>query len=75
MDFRNLLSRLLRNRNKDDLHSAVCRFKSGRTAYICARYDKSFTVILRDEDLQVDCSDVSEVLRVFGEDELVDYEI
>ena len=68
------LKSLIRNRYKDDLHSAMCYFKSGRVAYIYANYDKSLTVILRDEDKTVDCRTVAEVLNLFGRDELVRYE-
>ena len=75
MELEALLKRLIRNRNKDDLHSAMCYFKSGRVACICARFDKSLSVILRDEDITVDCSTVAEALNVFGRDELVRYEI
>ena len=68
------LKSLIRNRYKDDLHSAMCYFKSGRVAYIYANYNKSLTVILRDEDKTVDCSSVSEVLEIFKDDELIRYE-
>lgn len=72
--FENLLKKLVKNRNKDDLHSAMCYFKSGRVAFIYANYNKSLTVILRDEDKTIDCSTVAEVLEIFEGDELVRYE-
>ena len=72
--FEDRLKGLVKNRNKDDLHSAMCYFKSGRVAYIYANYNKSLTVILRDEDKTVDCSNVAEVLEIFEGDELVRYE-
>ena len=72
--FEDRLKRLVKNRNKYDLHSAMCYFKSGRVAYIYANYNKSLTVILRDEDKTVDCSTVAEVLKIFEGDELVRYE-
>ena len=74
MTFEELLKRLVRNRNKDDLHSAMCYFKSGRVAYIEARYNKSLGVTIRDENISVDCSTVQEVLDMFSEDELTRFE-
>lgn len=77
----NLLKKLVKNRNKDDLHSAVCYFKTGvrripyiRIAHIYANYNKSLMVILIDEDKTVDCSTIAEVLEIFKDDELVRYE-
>lgn len=72
--FEDRLKKLVFNRNRDDLHSAMCYFKSGRVAYIYANYNKSLTVILRDEDKTVECSTVAEVLEIFKDDELVRYE-
>lgn len=72
--FEDRLKKLVKNRYKDDLHSAMCYFKSGRIAYIYTNYNKSLTVILRDEDKTVDCSTVAEVLEIFEGDELVRYE-
>lgn len=68
------LKSLVRNRNKVDLHSAMCYFKSGRVAYIDANYNKSLRVILLDEGKDVDCFTVSEVLEIFEGDVLVRFE-
>ena len=75
MNLKLLLERLVRNRYKDDLHSAMCKFKSGRTAYICSGYDKSIFIIIRDEDISIECSTIPKALEVFKNDELIDYEI
>ena len=72
--FEDRLKKLVFNRNRDDLHSAMCYFKSGMVAYISANYNKSLTVILRDEDKTVECSTVAEVLKIFEGDELIRYE-
>lgn len=72
--FESGLKSLVRNRNKDDLHSAMCYFKSGKVAYIYANYNKSLTVILRTEGVTIDCSTVAEVLKLFEGDELIRYE-
>lgn len=77
MNLEKLLKSLIRNRYKDDLHSAILYFKSGQTVFVSANYNKSLTVIFRDKDLSVDCKDVSEVMSLIeiAEDELIDYEI
>ena len=77
MNLEKLLKSLIRNRYKDDLHSAILYFKSGQTVFVYANYNKSLTVIFRDKDLSVDCKDVSEVMSLIeiAEDELIDYEI
>lgn len=75
MNFEALLKKLVRNRYKDDLHSGMFYFKSGRVAYIQAYFNKNIGVTLRDEDKQVDCTGVSEVLALFEGDELLNYEI
>lgn len=78
MDFKTLLKKLVRNRYKDDLHSAMCYFKSGRVAYIEARFNKSLGVIIRTEDTpQMDFSTVEEVVDLFEiqyGDELIKFE-
>ena len=77
MNLEKLLKSLIKNRYKDDLHSAILYFKSGQTVFVSANYNKSLTVIFRDKDLSVDCKDVSEVMSLteIAEDELIDYEI
>lgn len=72
--FEKLLKQLVRYRNKDDLHSAMCYFKSGRVAYIYANYNKSLTVIIRDEGVTVDFSTVAEVVKFFEEEEIIRFE-
>ena len=68
------LSFIKRNRHKDDLHSAMCYFKSSRVVYICCHFNGSFSVIYRDKDKQVDCSSIKEVLDLFEEEnEELDY--
>lgn len=72
--FKDRLKKLVFNRNRDDLHSAMCYFKSGRIAYIYANYNKSLTVILRDEGVTIDFKDVAEVLEYFKDEELTRFE-
>ena len=75
---RSLLVRLRRNRNRPDLHSAVCNFASGESAFIEANWDKSFTVfptvtttILRPS--RIECENIEAVLELYPE-MLLDYE-
>ena len=77
MNLEKLLKSLIRNRYKDDLHSAILYFKSGQTIFVSANYDKSLMVILRDKNLTVDCKDITEAMSLteIAEDELIDYEI
>lgn len=75
MSFEKLLKYLVRHRNNDDLHSAMCYFESGDIVFICSRYDGSLQVIYRTREYEVDCSTVKEVLDLFNEDKLINYEI
>ena len=77
VDFEVVLKSLMKNRYKEDLHSAVFRFDTGTVAFIEAHLVKYFTVIVHDESVQRDFNTVEEVLNFFeGRDEtLVQYEL
>ena len=75
MTFEERLKKLVHNRSKCDLHSAMCYFKSGRIAYINANYDKSFFVDIRDENKTVYGLTVAEVLEMFKNEILTRYEM
>lgn len=68
--FETLLKSLMRNRYKEDLHSAMCQFNTGTVAYIEAHISKYFTVFVCDEHISIDFNTVEEVLNFFeGRDE------
>lgn len=75
MSLESLLRYLIKNRNKDDLHSSMCYFESGRVAYIYANVDKSLSVDIRDEDIHKNHISAKEVLDMFSEDRLTDYSV
>ena len=72
--FSDMLKRLVQNRNRTDLHSAMCYFKSGRVAYITANYDKTLWVNIKDEYVSKVCRNVAEVLDMFEGEELIRFE-
>lgn len=75
MNLEALLKSLIKKRHKDDLHSSMCYFKSGRVAYIYANLDKSLSVDIRDENVHHNHISVEEVLEMFDGDSLVDYSV
>lgn len=72
--FRSVLDKIRRNRYKDDLHSVMVYFKSGTVAFIEARLDKSFWVVVRDKGVSIDCSTIEEVIDYFSNEEVSRYE-
>lgn len=73
MSLESLLKSMIRKRYKDDLHSSMCYFESGRVAYIYANLDKSLSVDIIDEGIHLNHISVEEVLSMFEGDKISDY--
>ena len=73
--FEKLLNSLVKNRNKPDLHSAMCYFESGLVVFISANWNKSIDVQYCDEHRWSSLDNVGEVLELFKDEVLLRYEI